>query len=111
MYVSVRGEFPIRQDINVIPASVPLGWTDEHKVSKTIIRMRRAKGKTPDSLRMGWTIYEEVGICAINHYAISAIFFGTRQKYSSTTERINKMREYRENIIYATINTQGDECA
>jgi hypothetical protein len=43
------GAFPIRQDITVLPA-------DE-----------------PKKLRLGWVIYEEVGIVVLNDYAISLI--------------------------------------
>ena len=43
------GAFPIRQDITVLPAD------------------------DPKKLRLGWVIYEEVGIVVINDYAISLI--------------------------------------
>lgn len=43
------GAFPIRQDITVLPAD------------------------DPKKLRLGWVIYEEVGIVVINDYAISKI--------------------------------------
>jgi hypothetical protein len=43
------GAFPIRQDITVLPAD------------------------DPKKLRLGWVIYEEVGIAVINDYAISKI--------------------------------------
>ena len=43
------GAFPIRQDITVLPAD------------------------DPKKLRLGWVIYEEVGIAVINDYAISMI--------------------------------------
>ena len=43
------GAFPIRQDITVLPAD------------------------DPKKLRLGWVIYEEVGICIVNDYAISKI--------------------------------------
>ena len=43
------GAFPIRQDITVIPAD------------------------DPKKLRLGWVIYEEVGIVVVNDYAISLI--------------------------------------
>ena len=43
------GAFPIRQDITVLPAD------------------------DPKKLRLGWVIYEEVGIVIINDYAISKI--------------------------------------
>ena len=43
------GAFPIRQDITVLPAD------------------------DPKKLRLGWVIYEEVGIAIINDYAISRI--------------------------------------
>ena len=43
------GAFPIRQDITVLPAD------------------------DPKKLRLGWVIYEEVGIVVINDYAISRI--------------------------------------
>lgn len=43
------GAFPIRQDITVLPAD------------------------DPKKLRLGWVIYEEVGIVIINDYAISLI--------------------------------------
>jgi hypothetical protein len=43
------GAFPIRQDITVLPAD------------------------DPKKLRLGWVIYEEVGIAIINDYAISVI--------------------------------------
>ena len=43
------GAFPIRQDITVLPADDPV------------------------KLRLGWVIYEEVGIVVINDYAISLI--------------------------------------
>ena len=43
------GAFPIRQDITVLPAD------------------------DPRKLRIGWVIYEEVGIVVINDYAISRI--------------------------------------
>lgn len=43
------GAFPIRQDITVLPAD------------------------DPKKLRLGWVIYEEVGVAIINDYAISAV--------------------------------------
>lgn len=43
------GAFPIRQDITVLPAD------------------------DPKKLRLGWVIYEEIGIVVINDYAISKI--------------------------------------
>ena len=43
------GAFPIRQDITVLPAD------------------------DPKKLRLGWVVYEEVGIAIINDYAISKI--------------------------------------
>lgn len=43
------GAFPIRQDITVLPAD------------------------DPKKLRLGWVIYEEVGIVVVNDYAISMI--------------------------------------
>lgn len=43
------GAFPIRQDITVLPAD------------------------DPKKLRLGWVIYEEVGIVVINDYAISKV--------------------------------------
>jgi hypothetical protein len=43
------GAMPIRQDITVLPAD------------------------DPKKLRLGWIIYEEVGICVINDYAIARI--------------------------------------
>jgi len=43
------GAFPIRQDITVLPAD------------------------DPKKLRLGWVIYEEVGIVVINDYAVSLI--------------------------------------
>lgn len=43
------GAFPIRQDITVLPAD------------------------DPKKLRLGWVIYEEVGIVVINDYAVSEI--------------------------------------
>lgn len=49
------GAFPVRQDITVLPAD------------------------DPKKLRLGWVIYEEVGIVIINDYAISLI------EVSSTT--------------------------
>ena len=43
------GAFPIRQDITVLPAD------------------------DPKKLRLGWVIYEEIGIVVVNDYAISLI--------------------------------------
>lgn len=43
------GAMPIRQDITVLPAD------------------------DPKKLRLGWVIYEEVGLCIVNDYAISMI--------------------------------------
>ncbi len=43
------GAFPVRQDITVLPAD------------------------DPKKLRLGWIIYEEIGIVVINDYAISKI--------------------------------------
>lgn len=43
------GAFPIRQDITVLPAD------------------------DPKKLRLGWVIYEEVGIVVVNDYAVSRI--------------------------------------
>jgi hypothetical protein len=43
------GAFPVRQDITVLPAD------------------------DPKKLRLGWVIYEEVGVVVINSYAISAV--------------------------------------
>jgi hypothetical protein len=47
------GAFPIRQDITVLPAD------------------------DPKKLRLGWVIYEEVGIVVVNDYAISLIEVGS----------------------------------
>ena len=47
------GAFPIRQDITVLPAD------------------------DPKKLRLGWVIYEEVGIVVLNDYAISLIEVST----------------------------------
>ena len=44
-----KGQFPIRQDITVLPAD------------------------DPKKLRLGWVIYEEVGIVVMNDYATSKI--------------------------------------
>jgi hypothetical protein len=46
------GAFPIRQDITVLPAD------------------------DPKKLRLGWVIYEEVGIVVMNDYALSLIQVG-----------------------------------
>jgi len=43
------GAFPIRQDITVLPAD------------------------DPKKLRLGWVIYEEIGIVVINHYAAAKV--------------------------------------
>jgi len=43
------GAFPIRQDITVLPAD------------------------DPKKLRLGWVIYEEIGIVVVNDYAVSKI--------------------------------------
>jgi hypothetical protein len=43
------GAFPIRQDITVLPAD------------------------DPKKLRLGWVIYEEIGIVVMNDYALSKI--------------------------------------
>jgi hypothetical protein len=43
------GAFPIRQDITVLPAD------------------------DPKKLRLGWVIYEEVGIVVVNDYAVSRV--------------------------------------
>ena len=43
------GAFPIRQDITVLPAD------------------------DPKKLRLGWVIYEEIGIVVVNNYAVSKI--------------------------------------
>jgi len=43
------GAFPIRQDITVLPAD------------------------DPKKLRLGWVIYEEIGIVVVNDYAVSRI--------------------------------------
>lgn len=43
------GALPIRQDITVIPAD------------------------DPKNLRLGWVIYEEIGVCILNDYAVSRI--------------------------------------
>lgn len=43
------GAFPIRQDITVLPAD------------------------DPKKLRLGWVIYEEVGVVIVNDYAVSRI--------------------------------------
>lgn len=47
------GAFPIRQDITVLPAD------------------------DPKKLRLGWVIYEEIGIVVVNDYAISLIDVST----------------------------------
>ena len=47
------GAFPIRQDITVLPAD------------------------DPKKLRLGWVIYEEVGIVIINDYALAEVEVGT----------------------------------
>jgi len=49
------GAFPIRQDITVLPAD------------------------DPKKLRLGWVIYEEVGIVVINDYAVSLIQITTTE--------------------------------
>jgi hypothetical protein len=46
------GAFPIRQDITVLPAD------------------------DPKKLRLGWVIYEEVGIVVVNDYAVSRVTLG-----------------------------------
>ena len=43
------GALPIRQDISVLPAD------------------------DPKKLRLGWIIYEEIGICVLNDYAVAKI--------------------------------------
>jgi hypothetical protein len=43
------GAFPIRQDITVLPAD------------------------DPKKLRLGWIIYEEIGIVVVNDYSVSKI--------------------------------------
>lgn len=43
------GRFPVRQDITVLPAD------------------------DPRKLKLGWVIYEEVGIVVVNDYAINRI--------------------------------------
>jgi len=43
------GAFPVRQDITVLPAD------------------------DPKKLRLGWVIYEEIGICIVNDYAVSLV--------------------------------------
>jgi hypothetical protein len=43
------GAFPIRQDITVLPAD------------------------DPKKLRLGWVVYEEIGICIINDYAVAKV--------------------------------------
>ena len=43
------GAFPVRQDITVLPAD------------------------DPKKIRLGWVIYEEVGICILNDYAVAKI--------------------------------------
>ena len=43
------GAFPIRQDITVLPAD------------------------DPKKLRLGWVVYEEIGIVVINDYSVSKI--------------------------------------
>ena len=48
----VSSEFPVRQDVTVLPAD------------------------DPQRLRMGWTIHEEVGIVVINDEAVSRITIG-----------------------------------
>ncbi len=47
------GAFPIRQDITVLPAD------------------------DPKKIRLGWVIYEEIGIVVVNDYAISLIIITT----------------------------------
>lgn len=47
------GAFPVRQDITVLPAD------------------------DPKKLRLGWVIYEEVGIVIINDYALAEVEVGT----------------------------------
>jgi len=47
------GAFPIRQDITVLPAD------------------------DPKKLRLGWVIYEEVGVVVINDYALAEVEVGT----------------------------------
>jgi len=46
------GAFPIRQDITVLPAD------------------------DPKKLRLGWVIYEEVGVCIINDYSLAEVEVG-----------------------------------
>lgn len=43
------GAFPVRQDITVLPAD------------------------DPKKLRLGWVVYEEVGVCIVNDYAIARV--------------------------------------
>ena len=47
------GAFPVRQDITVLPAD------------------------DPKKLRLGWVIYEEVGIVVVNDYAVALIEVGS----------------------------------
>jgi len=47
------GEFPLRKDVTVLPAD------------------------DPKKLRLGWTIYESVGMVVINNHALSKVSIGS----------------------------------
>jgi len=58
------GNFPIRQDITVIPPFD--GWAG-HPSSSYIKRIYKKRGD-PYRLKLGWTIKEEVGVCMVNDH-------------------------------------------
>lgn len=63
---SFVGAFPIRQDITVLPAD------------------------NPSSLRLGWVIYEEVGVVITNNYAIARVTLDLEHKEYPLFKVINR---------------------
>jgi hypothetical protein len=65
--------FPIRQDITVLPPS------------------------NPQSLKVGWRIYEQVGICVVNDYAVSQITIDDDgEDYATVMKRKKNIQEAQE---------------
>jgi len=78
--------FPIRQDITVIDEP---SFADKLKFidSSYIKRIYKKNGfpdtpkfRDPHKLRLGWKVYEQVGICLVNDYAVSMLEINTEKK-------------------------------
>lgn len=66
-------KFPIRQDIEVLPADEPKG-TDVFVHDRIIITSKGKIEELPSFIpfRLGWTVKETIGIAVVNTSGVSA---------------------------------------